>query len=151
MREIKFRVWDKTEKKMIYTPIGFSGTQRGDWLVLFGQIPEGSMSVASSIYPRDNFEIMQYTGLKDKQEEEIYEGDILLSKYLERQMDEYVIRTCKVCFEDGYYKCVGLENKYWKPELISIISSLLESPSQKWTVEVIGNIYENPDLLEKVK
>ena len=141
MREIKFRAWDKQQKKMVIPDIITNFNEKLNY---------GTLAYDES-YCWNSAILMQYTGLKDKNGKEIYEGDILLSKYLERQMDEYVIRTCKVCFEDGYYKCVGLENKYWKPELISIISSLLESPSQKWTVEVIGNIYENPDLLEKVK
>ena len=52
MRTIKFRAWDKKSDAMIYNPLGF---------------PE--------LYPTN--ELMQYTGLLDKNGKEIYEGDIL--------------------------------------------------------------------------
>lgn len=73
-----------------------------------------------------DFELMQFTGLKDKNGKEIYEGDIL--EYVERDWNKLKDLTvrCDVVFEDGAFKpSIDPENS-----------------------EVIGNIYENPELLK---
>ncbi|NSN86739.1 hypothetical protein HRE06_14385, partial [Enterococcus faecalis] len=81
--------------------------------------------------------LMQSTGLKDLNGVEIFEGDIVkvtVNNYGtgERfeQIDKVVYEDCRFCFNDGFYysetiKYSGYENK-----------------------EVIGNVYENPELLE---
>lgn len=71
--------------------------------------------------------IMQYTGLKDKNDKEIYEGDIV-----KHATDEGVY---KVIFEDGGF----------------YVKNLFEYDFQtinEYPLEVIGNIYENPELME---
>ena len=84
-----------------------------------------------------NLVLMQSTGLKDLNGVEIFEGDIVkvtVNNYGtgERfeQIDKVVYEDCRFCFNDGFYysetiKYSGYENK-----------------------EVIGNVYENPELLE---
>lgn len=118
MREIKFRAWDKQFSKMI--DIRLPEKYHIDW---------------------ERFELMQYTGLKDKNGVEIYEGDIVRPK----EHSNYVVRWYN---EDegevstyGYYmEVTGMPD---------VIVSL--NPVQARKLEVIGNIYENPELLEGKK
>lgn len=82
--------------------------------------------------------IEQYTGLKDKNSKEIYEGDIvqidsmdeLRVGYVELVADQY----CIVCGEEDGHKIVAEFYYYSKPEE---------------NCEVIGNIHDNPELLER--
>lgn len=73
-------------------------------------------------------EVMQYTGLKDKNGREIYEGDLV---YVPQWKNKY-----KVIFDDGMFKASGRA----KFSLITIMGEV--------KCEVIGNIYENPELIE---
>jgi hypothetical protein len=99
MREIKFRAWDKKNKKWITT---FNLVGGGRWSFLQGKPEE--------------YEIVQFTGLKDKNGKEIYEGDVLLSP--------------------GNYKWeVKFEGQGYIPSCMD-------------EFELIGNIYESPDLLK---
>ena len=105
-------------------------------------IPEFSEEYLIDACNDDVFIVDQFTGLKDKNGKDIYEGDILLSKMFDNRIDEWVKRKCKVIpLEDGCFKVSGTKgNKYWNPLLTNIIED-------DWTVEVIDNIYENPELL----
>ena len=108
MTKIKFRIWNKNKKRMI----------KRNTLCILCVIEDGRLE-------KENFEIMQYTGVKDKNGKEIYEGDIL------KLNDE----IAKVIFCEG---CFLLDIKD-DDNLFAI--------SEDW--EVIGNVYENPELLEQ--
>lgn len=88
----------------------------------------------------DKETIGQFTGLHDKNGKEIYEGDIL--------QDEFCVY--KVVFEDGCF--VGIVEKLLKPcgtqkGLCYTLNDILNLISDD--TEIIGNIYENPELLER--
>jgi len=123
MREVKFRVWNKEKKRMI---------TKGVFKVL-DAIENGKLD-------RDKFEILQYTGLRDCDRKEIYEGDIV-----------------KVIEEDGTEHIHYVEYKADKTEYpafdlypeIDVEFNTLQFYVINKQIEVIGNIYENPELLEE--
>ena len=82
----------------------------------------------------DDIEILQCTGLKDKNGKLIYEGDILLSLATKSHIGV-------VCWDK--------EKAYFKINGKGIAYNALQTFCSKNAFEVIGNIYENPELLEK--
>lgn len=108
MREIKFRSWNGESMQHG----GFSIRATGDVL-------------ADSLHGAHPISVMQYTGLKDTNGVEIYDGDIL-------ECDEH------------YYYQISWSEKHscW---YASDCGGLDDLPS---SVNVIGNIYQNPDLLK---
>ncbi len=121
MREIKFRAWDNDKKILCsVTDINFSDYSANG--VCFGDWSEFSIN-----------KLMQYTGLKDKNGIEIYEGDIVKSR----------LGIGFIDYTDSYFRI-------FRPFVFSsnlcneTDSNELESKNR---VEVIGNIYENLELL----
>lgn len=120
MREIKFRAWDKEDKQMHEVDmLQWSDTLR---VTCNGEYHE----------PNEKYELMQYTGFKDCNGNEVYEGDIIktdesleIIEWNEALGDAGCTYGSgwSIC-SDGYHKVTG--NIY----------------------EVIGNIYENPELLK---
>jgi uncharacterized phage protein (TIGR01671 family) len=94
----------------------------------------GGISVAQCLYP-DGI-VMQYTGLKDKNITKIYEGDIVNVLYfgIPCGIPQKNYHIGEIVFLDGCFTIEGAKN--WG------MSSLRDN------IEVIGNIYENPELLE---
>ena len=124
MREIKFRAWDKELNRMCDV------IQLGVRDIIVNSIEEDEIS---GFLPIDRFEIMQYTGLKDKNGKEIFEGDILL--YLRKSKRI-------VSYKNGaFIRYYGNYNEYL------LYDSFIED-GYLTDYEVIGNIYENPELLE---
>jgi uncharacterized phage protein (TIGR01671 family) len=126
-REIKLRAWDTETKEMSYDFLN------KHWLRVCIESPY--------------VELMQYTGLKDKSWKEIYEGDILTStEYPFQDGGEYnyhgVIEW--IDEEASFYMTKRLANLE-KRGMSNGISQPIENIEE---FEIIGNIYENPELIE---
>lgn len=135
-RVIKFRAWDKEEKKMYF-----------DVQNNYDNIRE------QTCFQDNNLELMQFTGLKDKNGKEIYEGDILMYK------NNMSVKNPGIPFDSYHKVCFGeydfgeyedQEDGYgWYIQDIDVEndgSSL--TPMSSDLYEVIGNINENPELLK---
>ncbi|MCO4274294.1 YopX family protein [Pseudarthrobacter sp. HLT3-5] len=161
MRKTKFRAWDKQRKQMLHDGDYWSAEnrQKGNSSICYqilvmnhgvrwckkypSPMPEGAFEFDRMTM--EDLELMEYTGLKDKNGIEIYEGDLLRWIDWEQELTEtpdldVVIylnseaRFAMNTFRDGKHIGTGdEENRY-----------LLGMDE----FEVIGNIYENPELLE---
>lgn len=126
MREIKFRVWDK--KEHVLSPV----SEINFWN--FGHV----YAVSEDRYHHriaefKNYDLMQYTGLKDQAGVEIYEGDVV-----------------KAIFESPYHiggiDIVGKVGFIDRKLSFAIIDACMLCEARE--IEVIGNVYENPKLME---
>ena len=129
MREIKFRAWLKEERKMVNVETLFIGINR----LCFGN------SKTEDLFFRDfeEVELMQYTGLKDKSGKEIYEGDIVLVK----PGGVSTWYKTVVEFKEGAFIASLIDGE----DYIYIFNRGFDSND----FEIIGNIYENKNLLEE--
>ena len=141
MREIKFRVWDKETKKMFdVTHLQLDVNNAKPTFVAFDEQPAASMGYWDTFENMDEIELLQYTGFKDKNGKEIYDGHIVSVKYLydKRTTDraQVVWREDKASF--GLKSLKGLTNEVYE----------LYQVTAEHNLEIIGNIYENPELLK---
>jgi uncharacterized phage protein (TIGR01671 family) len=120
MREIKFRAWDTETKEMSYDFLS------KNWLKVCIESPY--------------VELMQYTGLEDRNGKEIYEGDVG-----EGEHATYLIQWN---VEKAQYQAKIVKTK-------SVLSKNCSFPLWQYIendggcrIEIIGNVYENPELLE---
>jgi uncharacterized phage protein (TIGR01671 family) len=122
-REIKFRVWHKISKEWE----GYIGLNQ--------IIPHTSLE-----YTEDDLVFQQYTGLKDKKKNDIYEGDIV-----EGETEDTFFNHLVVEYKSDYggyafvYYLDGLNNnkikfEYWFKQLKKL--------------KIVGNIFQNPELLK---
>ena len=123
MREIKFRAWDRFKQR-------WSNYKINDGTVYFMDKNTGVWYGSYNKRYKD-FNLMQCTGLKDKNNKEIYEGDILL--------DRNNKKPYKVIFKNGSFRA-EFEGDFeeYSFDLIDVVAQ---------GCEVVGNIYENAELL----
>lgn len=136
-REIKFRAWNKLEKRMesvnfikfflnAYTMVSTRYRDEKSKKIYDDQFAYGQEDGS------DNVILMQYTGLKDKHGKEIYEGDIVTGLFNHTDIIGHIVYGSDATFfikRKGLYG-IGLNN------------------AEDW-LEVIGNIYENQELLKE--
>ena len=122
-REIKFRAYHKERKEMFeIVSIDFEEKKAA--------LSNGIIKLLNVDFKQ--FEMLQYTGLKDKNGKEIYEGDIIICKYGPEI-------TMEVKWVDEGFRTLG---KYNGDNYVGYVKN---------SAEVIGNIYENPELLGGIK
>lgn len=127
MKEIKFKVWDKENKKMYYpNEISVQIFDEGFYHIehLNGKI----------LMQPEHARLLQFTGLTDKNGKEIYEGDIVEGN----PIGATFCVTGKIIFLDGAFRVQDANNK-----------NRLIYDDFFGKVRVIGNIYEHPEFLEK--
>ncbi|MFJ5564808.1 YopX family protein [Lysinibacillus xylanilyticus] len=139
MREIKFRAWDKKRKELFRvhdlnfnrhdgtptTIMGYTPDSGNCWNVFGGHF----MKYANE----ERYVLMQFTGLKDKNGKEIYEGDVVIREMIsgfsinEDFIGEVKMNECRWWIDNGQ-------------DAIPLWDEVDE-------LKIIGNIYENPELL----
>lgn len=134
MKEYKFRAYESGEMYYqvrvggMFDNVATSPTywheQRKDWIHLIGD---------------EYTKVMQYTGLKDKNDKEIYEGDILEGGYLNPLENKFLSRKYLIEYGEGIFKGILIGHSPYGDTLLKFING-----------EVIGNIYETPKLLEEI-
>ena len=131
MRTIKFRVWEHHNNKFTNNPIGFRLNNNFEL-----SIPNDSFD--GEIW---KFTYQQYTGLKDKNGKEIYEGDILDTKL--SKSNENTICVVVYSIDRGGYRLTFPLNTV-PPQTVFLQLNCITSVESI----VIGNIFENSDLLK---
>ena len=134
MREIKFRAWDKLNYRFLSMPlvgIDFENDCVNSYEI--EQISDTEYKTVQNVCY--SYELMQYTGLKDKNGVEIYEGDSV--KFI--PSGEYGLVTTF-----GNSQNLGIE---WENSRTAFFTPMFYLGCES-ELEIIGNIYENPELLE---
>lgn len=144
MRTIKFRAWDKILKRISEV----SCINYFDDIVILDETNMGHVTQKMS-----DVELMQFTGLLDKNGKEIYEGDIVRILYTDWAsqsdysipLEEYkksISKIGKIEWNEDAYWCLNFGKSGYGDD---DIGGLHEGPHGE--KEIIGNIYENPELL----
>ena len=124
-RKAKFRAWDKVRKLWFIPFIGGSSGK----VYLDRNFQE--------FLPETDYELVQYTGLTDKNSKEICEGDIVKNG----DAPQYLVVFYQAPSFVMKWKIKRGYSKHW--------SQFILSPEQNQFQEIIGNIYENPELIKQ--
>ena len=161
MRTVKFRAWDKEKNVMWYDET--KNLYNGKLHKSYGQnlmiTMDGELRICQwydtgvSMLSFGDWELMQFTGLQDKNGKDIYEGDIIQWKKSEQgKQKSFYLQIKRVVFHNGSF---GFQE--WHTDEDGKLKEKLSYHSAHYTtpdiyeiefdLEVIGNIHENPELL----
>lgn len=138
-REIKFRWWDRNHKRIIQSDcllINANGKTITEWV----KIGDYDYLLVAG----ENADLMQFTGLLDKKGKEIYEGDLIKIDGHGRIKPIIQVKWIaeKACFG---FEASWVDEKNDNQLELYMYHNFKE---EIMTIEIIGNIYENPELLE---
>lgn len=163
MREIKFRGKRLENGKWIYGDLYHARdiTCICDWSIRPNTVENFAVDPAT---------VGQYTGLKDKNGKEVWEGDIIqyksyaagrrwwrtteeipeIEREVQQQRDEYVTKRGVCEYSDGYFSVDGIFLFYVKvgERIRTYKCTSCDVEERQWDFEVIGNIHDNPELLK---
>ena len=133
MRQIKFRAWEEKNKQMYPNEQVYK--IQDSWCA------DRLNELGDTMYSTEDIELMQFTGLTDKNGKKIYEGDIVSVGQYYCGDTLYPSFNGVVLYDDGGYFVSGNKPKD-SHELDSVSIHNLD-------IEVIGNIHQNKNLLDK--
>ena len=138
-REIKFRAWDKTYKRMNYkVQVGNTDYTDQNYTCNSIWVDYGDRKSAGWMNADDKcIDLMQFTGLKDKNGKEIYEGDICLIKFDINKVEDYIYNSLTTIEKNCGERMFVVESPLFntQPELNCD------------DIQVMANIHENPEPL----
>lgn len=141
-----FRAWNKREQKMIYNAEDvYDGALSGWCGVDKENNNDGWISCFGEYLGREEYIVMQCTGLKDKNNKLIYEGDII--KYTDCEGKETIGYLCVDRF--NLLTFTDIKGVDFCEEWVDIVKAVFFAGTSK--IEIVGNLYENKDLLEEQK
>ena len=137
MTVIKFRAWDKRSGIYLYDVQDAYDTLSGFVKYDDGTYADYDVGCFGDFIDNRRYDVEQFTGLKDVNGKEIYEGDIV--RMQRPGFHEYACYEVKYFIQDV---CIF--------QIVKVTdgSTLFESPSNGHDIEVIGNVHENSELLE---
>lgn len=146
----KFRFFDKKKQKMMYENSDFSDYCKDEW---WGHEEQMALEALDVFDNPEHYILMQCTGLKDKNGKLIFEGDILelyvSTKKAYRYQVKYEIGSFMLVSDDEIF---DFRNK-WNDNVYPLSQLYFEYENEEdciWECEVIGNIYENKELLNEI-
>lgn len=127
-REIKFRAWVKPEKRLVENMYGFAIDPNKKRFRYFRTDDSQPNGMGTKVYDLKDVELMQFTGLQDKNGKDVYESDIVTIP----ETDFNIKLNCIVTYFEQYASFL----------LVSVRSKIKWGLDAK-TFEIIGNIHEN--------
>ena len=130
-RQIKFRAWNKKDSQFL------QNDNNGADKTIFDLWDWAEVMGTCLLFPMDDYVFQQYTGLNDKNDKEIYEGDIVkFSRLFEKERKIKELKSF-VRFDEGKFgfDLIGFNGMFY-------------DLSYECRIEVIGNIFEHSELLK---
>ena len=164
MREIEFRGKRRFDGKWFFGSLLTDLFETSDGS---GNIENGMKGLLVCIQNRNGREevipetVGEYTGLKDRNGVRIFEGDVIDWRYIKNKGDIWKKHEL-VVFENGYFFIKTITEFFFTPglepsgtslynEAAVFERALIENPKGNYFYKVIGNIHDNPELLEAEK